>query len=110
MVERDDMLDALRRVRLLATDNTPVRLEMSGDGLELIAITQDIGQAHETVDATYDGDDLTVAFNPAYLIAGLEVCPDEELRLETCDALKPAVIRGVEDSDFLYLLMPVRVS
>ena len=110
VVERDDMLDALRRVRLLATDNTPVRLEMSGDGLELIAITQDIGQAHETVDATYDGDDLTVAFNPAYLIAGLEVCPDEELRLETCDALKPAVIRGVEDSDFLYLLMPVRVS
>ena len=110
VVERDDMLDALRRVRLLATDNTPVRLEMSGDGLELIAITQDIGQAHETVDATYDGEDLTVAFNPAYLIAGLEVCPDEELRLETCDALKPAVIRGVEDSDFLYLLMPVRVS
>ena len=38
------------------------------------------------------------------------MCPDEELRLETCDALKPAVIRGVEDSDFLYLLMPVRVS
>ena len=110
IVERDDMLDALRRVRLLATDNTPVRLEMSSDGLQLVAITQDIGQASETVDANYDGDDLTVAFNPTYLIAGLEVCPDEELRLETCDALKPAVIRGVEDSDFLYLLMPVRVS
>ena len=104
------MLDALRRVRLLATDNTPVRLEMSSDGLQLKAITQDIGQASETVDANYDGEDLTVAFNPTYLIAGLEVCPDEELRLETCDALKPAVIRGVEDSDFLYLLMPVRVS
>jgi DNA polymerase-3 subunit beta len=110
VVERDDMLDALRRVRLLATDNTPVRLVMSSDGLELIAITQDIGQAQETVDARYEGEDLTVAFNPTFLIQGLEVCPDEELRLETCDALKPAVIRGVEDSNFLYLLMPVRVS
>ena len=47
VVERDDMLDALRRVRLLATDNTPVRLVMSSDGLELIAITQDIGQAQD---------------------------------------------------------------
>ena len=110
VVERDDMLDALRRVRLLATDNTPVRLVMSSDGLELIAITQDIGQAQETVDARYEGEDLTVAFNPTFLIQGLEVCPDEELRLETCDALKPAVIRGMEDSNFLYLLMPVRVS
>ena len=110
IVARDDILDALRRVRLLATDNTPVRLAMGADGLELIAITQDIGQAQETVDATYEGEDLTVAFNPTYLIQGLEVCPDEELRLETCDALKPAVIRGTEDEDFLYLLMPVRVS
>jgi formyl-CoA transferase len=110
VLARDDILDALRRVRLLATDNTPVRLAMGADGLELIAITPDIGQAQETVDATYEGEDLTVAFNPTYLIQGLEVCPDEELRLETCDALKPAVIRGTEDEDFLYLLMPVRVS
>jgi len=110
IVERDDMLDALRRVRLLATDLTPVRLKMTSGALEIEVDKQDVGQAHETVDATYDGEDLTVAFSPDYLIDGLEACPDEEIRLETCTAHQPALIRGVEDSNFLYLLMPVRVS
>ena len=110
VVDRVALIDAVRRVGLLARDATPVRLAMSSDGLELIAITQDVGQAHETLDSTYDGKELTVAFNPGYLLDGLEVSPGDEVRLETIDALKPAVIRSVADEGFLYLLMPVRVS
>lgn len=83
---------------------------MQPDRLELIAITQDVGQAHEELDAKYEGSDLTVAFNPEYLLDGLEVTPGDEVTLETVDALKPALIRSAEAVDFLYLLMPVRVS
>jgi DNA polymerase III sliding clamp (beta) subunit (PCNA family) len=43
-------------------------------------------------------------------LQGLEVCPGDEVRIETLDALKPALIKPSEDTDFLYLLMPVRVS
>ncbi|MAG03400.1 MAG: DNA polymerase III subunit beta [Acidimicrobiaceae bacterium] len=112
VVGRVALIDAVRRVGLLARDATPVRLSMSSEGLELIAITQDVGQAHETLDSTYEGKDkeLTVAFNPGYLLDGLEVSPGDEVRLETIDALKPAVIRSVDVEGFLYLLMPVRVS
>ena len=110
VVARVALIEAVRRVGLLAQDSTPVRLAMSGDGLELIAITQDVGQAHETLDSSYEGNDLSVAFNPGYLLDGLEVSPGEEVRLETIDALKPAVIRSVDEEGFLYLLMPVRVS
>ena len=109
-VDRETLLSALQRVRLLARDATPVRLAMTSEGLELIAISQDVGQAHESVDADYTGEDLTVAFNPDYLLDGLEVSPGDEIRLDTVDALKPAILRGVGDKDFLYLLMPVRVS
>lgn len=109
-VSREALLDAVRRVRLLAQESTPVRLVMSGDGLELIAVTQDVGQAHEVVEASYDGSDLTVAFNPEYLIDGIEVAPGDEVTLETVDELKPALLRSLGDEDFLYLLMPVRVS
>ena len=69
-----------------------------------------MGQAHDAVDASFEGSELTVAFNPYYLLQGLEVCPGDELRIETLDALKPALIKAVEGTDFLYLLMPVRVS
>ena len=110
VVGREPLLDAIRRVRLLARDATPVRLVMKPDGLELLAVTQDVGQAHEELDAKYEGAELTVAFNPEYLAQGVEVTSGDEVVLETIDALKPAVLRGTESPDFLYLLMPVRVS
>jgi DNA polymerase-3 subunit beta len=97
-------------VGILARDSTPVRLAMSSEGLELVAITQDVGQARETLDADYTGSDLTVAFNPEYLVDGLEASPGDEVRLETIDSLKPAILRSTGDDQFLYLLMPVRVS
>jgi DNA polymerase-3 subunit beta len=109
-VNRNALIDAVRRVRLLAKDSTPVRLVMKPDGLELVAVTQDVGQAHEELDAKFEGTELTVAFNPEYLAQGAEVTPGDELTLETIDALKPALLRSTESPDFLYLLMPVRVS
>jgi DNA polymerase-3 subunit beta len=110
-VGREALVEAVKRVKLMARElNTPVRLAMSPEGLELVAITQDVGQAHEQLDATFEGADLTVAFNPDYLLSGVEVTPGDEIFLDTVDAQKPAVIRGGEAEEFLYLLMPVRVS
>jgi len=108
-VGREALLDAVRRVKLLARDSTPIRLSMSPDSLELTATTQDIGQAAESVDAKYEGAEMVVAFNPDYLSAGVDAVPADEVVLETLDAMKPAVLRGSEAGDFLYLLMPVRV-
>jgi len=109
-VNRGELMDAVRRVRLMAQEATPIRLNMKADSLELVAVTQDVGQAQEVIDASYNGDELTVAFNPDYLIDGIEVTPGEEITLQTVDPLKPAVMRGADSADFLYLLMPVRVS
>ncbi len=109
-LNREELLDALRRVKLLAREATPVRLDMSADGLELVAVTQDVGTAREQVEATYEGNDLTVAFNPQYLLEGLEVAPGDLVTLSTIDELKPALVRAVGVDDFLYLLMPVRFS
>lgn len=108
-VEREPLLEAIRRVKILAKDATPVRLQMGGDTLRLMAITQDVGNATEELDAGYDGSELTVAFNPDYLAAGVEACSGDSVTLSTVDALKPAVVRGDGNADYLYLLMPVRV-
>jgi DNA polymerase-3 subunit beta len=108
-VEREPLLEAIRRVKILARDATPVRLQISADGLKLTAITQDVGNATEELDASAEGADLTVAFNPDYLAAGVEAVGSDQITLSTIDALKPAVVRGVGRDDYLYLLMPVRV-
>ena len=90
IVGKEPLLDAVRRVKLLAREATPVRIALKADGLELTAITQDVGQATEDVDAKYEGAEMTVAFNPDYLIDGVEAIAGDEVQLETLDALKPA--------------------
>ena len=110
IVGREPLLDAVRRVKLLAREATPVRIALKADGLELTAITQDVGTAHEDLDAKYEGNEMVVAFNPEFLIDGVEAIPGDEVQLETLDALKPATVRPTGGSDYLYLLMPVRVS
>ena len=102
--------DPLRRVKLLAREGAPVRLTFDTDSVRLVAISQDVGQASEELDAKYEGAELTVAFNPEFLLEGLEVTSGDEVALETVDSLRPALVRSPESPDFLYLLMPVRVS
>lgn len=107
-VSRQQLLDAVRRVGLLARDTTPIRLEFNALGVKLSSSSPDLGQAVETVEARYEGEDLTVAFNPQYLADGLTAATGESVRLDVRDGLKPGVIRGDGD-EFTYLVMPVRL-
>ena len=109
-VAKEPLLDAVRRVRLLARDATPVRMSLRADGVELSAVTQDVGEASEEVEAKYEGSEMVVAFNPGFLMDGVEAASGDDVLLETVDALKPATIRPPDGKDYLYLLMPVRVS
>ena len=67
------------------------------------------GTARESLESAYEGEDLIVAFNPQYLLEGVEVAPSDEIMLATIDELKPALVRAVGAEEFLYLLMPVRL-
>jgi DNA polymerase-3 subunit beta len=111
-VGREALIEAIKRMRLLTAGATSpaVRLHLGADGLDLLAIDQEKGQATEAVDANYEGAEMTVAFNPQYLSDGVDAMIGDEVVLETQDALKPAVVRSASTDDFLYLLMPVRVS
>ncbi len=112
VVPREAFIEAVKRVRLIGRDrdNAPIRLMMSAAGLELQTIVHDVGQATETLDAKYEGTETTIAFNPEFLLDGLGAISSEEVSVETLDTSKPAIVRSAEGGDFLYLLMPVRVS
>src|SRR5919109_5658081 len=105
---RQDLLEAIRRVGLLARENSPIRLELNALGARLTSSSPDLGGAVEAVEATYEGEDITVAFNPTYLADGLQACTGDTIRLEVRDGLKPGVVKGEGDA-FTYLVMPVRL-
>jgi len=111
-VSRDVIHAAVERVRLVGQgrDTAPIRLAMTAQGLELSAVAQDVGEAHESVEAKFEGSDLTVAFNSQFLLEGIEAAGATEVSVESIDPLKPAVLRATDNADYLYLLMPVRIS
>jgi len=65
-------VDAVRRVGLLARESSPVKMEFNALGVRLSSSSPDLGEAVEVVEAKYEGEDLTVAFNPGYLSDGLK--------------------------------------
>jgi DNA polymerase III subunit beta len=107
-VSRQQLIDAVRRVGLLARDTSPVRLEFNALGVKLSSSSPDLGQAVEAVEARYEGEEITAAFNPTYLADGLAAASGESVRVEVRDGLKPGIIRG-ESDEFTYLVMPVRL-
>jgi len=109
-IDKETFTDALRRVRLLARDNIPVRLSMGGDSLLLEAVSNDKGTVSEEIDAQFEGSEILIAFNAEYLATGIEVCSGEQITLSTQrENNRPAVLRGVGHDDFFYLLMPQKV-
>jgi DNA polymerase-3 subunit beta len=106
---RQELLEAVRRVGLLARENSPVRLELNALGVRLTSSSPDLGGAVEALEATYEGEELTAAFNPGYVGDGLAGVVGERVTVELRDGLKPAILRGEGDDAFTYLVMPVRL-
>lgn len=108
-VDREALIEVTKRVGLLAQNNLPVKLSL-GTELEVSAHTPDVGEGQEVLDAEYDGEPFVIAFNPQFLHDGASAVQSEKLLLEAGDGLKPALLRGEGNSDYTYLLMPVRLS
>ncbi|GAA3292408.1 DNA polymerase III subunit beta [Arthrobacter citreus] len=114
-VETSALVEAVRRVSLVAERNTPVRLAFTDGQVTLDAGTGEDAQASEALEASLIGDDITVAFNPHYLSEGLGAFPSKYVRFSFTTPPKPAVISAQEEltgddrEDYRYLLMPVRL-
>lgn len=82
VVNKQDLLDAISRVALVAERNAPIRMTFTGQEVALSAGSVDEAQANETLDIDMDGDDITVAFNPSYLKEGLSAVTEPFVRIK----------------------------
>jgi DNA polymerase-3 subunit beta len=109
VIEREGLLTALRRVSLVTTDKSnSTRLTFSANQLTIITNTPDIGEARETLPIKYAGKEITVTFNPEYVMDPLRNIDSDEVTLEISDGHSPSLLKcGIP---FLYVLMPLRVN
>src|ERR1700748_3152791 len=104
--------EAVKRVALVAERNTPVRLAFSAGELVREAGAGDEAQAVETLEASFDGDDLQIAFNPQYLLDGLSAIDSDVARISFTTppgrAVAPATPAPDDPPDYRSVLMPIR--
>lgn len=112
IVDRQELMDAVKRVSLMAQHNAPLRMKVRVEDqtLSLSATTQDVGEASEDIPVQVEGQDVEMAFNHAYLADGVAVAACEQMRIGLISPLKPGVLRSIGDEEFTYLLMPVRIG
>ena len=116
VINKQDLISAIKRVSLVSERNAPIRMAFTSQELTLTAGTADEAQAKEILDIDMDGEDITVAFNPTYLIEGLSAIAEPFVRMKMTTAVKPVEFNGQQESDseesmdYRYLLVPMRFN
>lgn len=125
IVEVAGLIEAIKRVALVTDRVAQVRMEFGEDGLRLAAGGDDVGSAEEELPCELEGGEITIAFNPGYLLDSLGALHTERAQLTFTTPNRPALVRPVpappaEDETvatdapeplpgYLHLLMPVRL-
>ena len=107
---REEFLEIARRISQLAQRNAPLRLAFEEGQLTVAAETPDIGDASEAMPAPYSGDPLEIAFNPQFLVEGVESVDTEQVAIQLSSPLRPGLLRPVDGDEFSYLVMPIRLN
>jgi DNA polymerase-3 subunit beta len=116
VVETGPLVEAVKRVALVAERNAPVRLRFTDGQLSIEAGQTEDAQASEAIEASLDGEDIEIAFNPQYLLDGLGALHQPWARLDFTLPTKPALLTGQAEQDsapdesFRYVLMPIRLA
>ncbi len=116
VIETTALVEAVKRVALVAERNTPVRLSFSDGQVVIEAGSGDDAQATEAVEAVLTGPEIEIAFNPQFLLDGLAAVGTAYSRLSFTQSSRPAVLSGQDkldgdaDTSYRYVLMPVRFA
>ena len=109
VIAREEALDVVRRVSLMAQRNSPIRLRFAEGELTVRAVTQDVGEAAESLPVPYNADPLEIGFNAEFLRDGLDSVDSDSITFKLISPLRPAVLEG-ESDDYVYLIMPIRLA
>ncbi|MFO0574078.1 MAG: DNA polymerase III subunit beta [Polyangia bacterium] len=115
VVKHSELLDALKRIKLVASEKTwGVKLGLTKNALRIESENPDLGHAREELDVRYTGSDCTIGFNANYIIDLLGEIDTPEVQLELNGELDPGVLRPLDEkqgvgNQYLGVIMPMRL-
>jgi DNA polymerase-3 subunit beta len=110
-VSRDALLSAIKRAAIFSNERYHgVKLGLSSGTLTVSSASPEMGEASETIDVEFVGDEFSIGFNASYVLQVLNVLPEgTEAVLGLSDEVSPGVISTTADSQFTYVVMPMRL-
>lgn len=112
--ETAKLRQAMERAHLIsnATQNGTVKLEITGQAVSAHVNSPEVGKVHEELDTvSRSGSDLTISFNPTYLIEALKALKSEEVTIRFISPVRPFTLTPADDSEnFIQLITPVRTN
>jgi DNA polymerase-3 subunit beta len=110
LAEVAPLIAVLNRMAPLASDKgNSVKFNLTEDSLDVTAATADVGEGSESLDVTYQGPPMTVAFNARYLLDALKALGSERLEMKLSSPLSPTLITPVGGETVCrYVVMPMR--
>lgn len=113
LADKETLTRALRRMAVVASEQTHrVRMAFTGNTLRLSVETPDLGDAHEEIEVSFDGEPLEIGFNANYLLEVLRYMPTDEVKLTFKAPERAATIEPAEsesEEEYLCLIMPLRL-
>ncbi len=110
ILDKDKVSEVVKRTSSISQDNIPIKIEI-GDGKMYVSMNiKEIGSSNDEVDIAYADEKIEIAFNPYFLIEGINMLDEEKFIFSVEESLKPVLIRNVKSKNLIYLLMPIRIS
>ena len=111
IVNRKELQDSLERASLLAKEEKAnlVKLNIVDDKI-IIKSNSEIGNVNEQIFSNKEGENIKIAFNSRYVIDGIKAIDSEKVELFFMGSLNPCIINPVEDENYTYLVLPVRLA
>ncbi|MFH1137090.1 MAG: DNA polymerase III subunit beta [Pseudomonadota bacterium] len=107
---RKDLLDALRRVSVISSDDYKgVKFTLTPQDITLTAVNPDLGEARDGLPVEYEGPEIVIGFNPRYFIDTLSSLKSDKITISFLDGGSPCIVKAEEDKGFVGVLMPMKI-
>lgn len=110
ILDKDKVNEVIKRTSSISQDNIPIKIDI-GDGKMSVSMNiKEIGSSNEEIDIAYAEEKIEIAFNPYFLLEGINMLDEEKFIFSVEESLKPVLFRNVKAKNLIYLLMPIRIS
>jgi DNA polymerase-3 subunit beta len=110
LAEKEPFSVATRRTQVMTTERfNLVKYEIAGGKMVVSTNCPEVGEAKDEIDIEYDGDPVEIGFNPQFVVDVLKVIDEDKVRLEVKDSQSSGLFKPVDNDNYLYVVMPVRL-